>query len=134
LAKVTRHQNHKCHRNCRCMECKKACEDFGCTAPFKCMSKAMELIRILPSKWNPLSTLADDYSGPAEIPKAEDNDSHFFDWHITTHETLADAFRIFTEGVSYEGIPTTAWEPDPTNATPEAYTDGSCTNEAGVTI
>ncbi|KAJ3820011.1 hypothetical protein F5880DRAFT_1445093, partial [Lentinula raphanica] len=130
LANVTRHQNHKRRSSCRCAECKRAREEQGCSAPFKCMTKAMDLIRTLPPKWNPLSTLPEDFE-PTELPNAEDENSQFFDWRITTHGTLADAFRVFTEGTSGHEIPTTEWEPDPDEPETEAYTDGSCTNEPG---
>ncbi|KAJ3817209.1 RNase H-domain-containing protein [Lentinula raphanica] len=80
LAKVTRHQNHKRRSSSR--------EDHGCTAPFKCMTKAMELIRALPPK-------------------------------------------MFTEGVTPNGITANHWSPEPNGIATEAYTDGSCTNVNG---
>ncbi|KAJ3824667.1 hypothetical protein F5880DRAFT_1479747, partial [Lentinula raphanica] len=127
LAKVTRFQNHKRRSNCRCGECKKAREEHGCTAPFKCMTKAMDLIRALPPKWNPLSKLPEDFE-PEELPKTDDKNSEFFDWRISTKGTLADAFRIFTEGAEVHEIPTTQWDPNPDSPEIEVYTDGSCQN------
>ncbi|KAJ3971321.1 hypothetical protein EV361DRAFT_800326, partial [Lentinula raphanica] len=130
LAKVTLHQNHKRRTNCRCAECKKAREEHQCPAPFRCMSKAMELIRSLPPKWNPFSTLPEDYE-PASLPNPESRNSSNFDWKITTSTSLTDAFRIFTDGETHTDLPNRVWNYDYSeDNTLVAYTDGSCSNDA----
>ncbi|KAJ3770096.1 hypothetical protein FB446DRAFT_647504, partial [Lentinula raphanica] len=131
LAKITLHQNHKRRTNCRCAECKTARDEKGCPAPYKCMSKAMELIRALPPKWNPLSKLPED-DEPDAIPGTGSRNSALFDWRLTTTGTLADAFRIFTEGETNDELPTRQWDQniDPgANAPVLVYTDGSCSND-----
>ncbi|KAJ3714177.1 hypothetical protein C8R42DRAFT_591672 [Lentinula raphanica] len=90
----------------------------------------MELVRSLPPKWNPLSTLPEDYE-PDSLPEPEDKNSSNFDWKITTTKTLTDAFRIFTEGDQCKELPDRSWSHRQNELDPiTAYTDGSCSNNA----
>lgn len=52
-----------------------------------------------------------------------------FNPSVTIHGTLADTFRIFTDGEQgYDTAPDTRLEPDPTQPALIAYTDGSATD------
>ncbi|KAJ3727769.1 hypothetical protein C8R42DRAFT_568076, partial [Lentinula raphanica] len=62
-----------------------------------CFSKANKLLRILPKKWNLASVLPEDHELD-ELNPPEVDEGTTFDHRITTHKSLADAFRIFTQG------------------------------------
>ncbi|KAJ3804368.1 hypothetical protein F5876DRAFT_53492, partial [Lentinula aff. lateritia] len=128
LALVTQHHNHRRRTKCLCAQCKKVRTEDGCQNPYKCFAKAMELMHILPPKWNPLKELPEDYE-PEVIPETGTAHSTYFDWRITTKGTLADAFRIFTEGEPTRSIPKNKRN---TGALEEIniYTDGSCAKDS----
>ncbi|KAJ3976609.1 hypothetical protein EV361DRAFT_789870, partial [Lentinula raphanica] len=103
---------HTRRRNCRCNACETARNENHCAAPYRCFSKANELLHTLPEKWNPTANLPED-SEPNELHQPETEGGITFDHRITTHGSLADAFRIFTHGTTVNTLPT-------------VYTDGSC--------
>ncbi|KAJ3744964.1 hypothetical protein DFH05DRAFT_1372916, partial [Lentinula detonsa] len=66
--------------------------------------KPKELLQTLPEKWNPLSVLPKDHE-PDELHPPDINEGITFDHRITTRGSLADAFRIFTQGETSNAIP-----------------------------
>lgn len=125
IAKKTRTSRHTARINCRCSACQECRRECGCTTPSRCYSKAKELLETLPMKWNPLIKQAEDYE-PEELPVPVSEDTQIFDWHITTKGTLADAFRIFTDGKPSQITPTKQWNPDNDRRSITVYTNGSC--------
>ncbi|KAJ3753757.1 hypothetical protein EV360DRAFT_25337, partial [Lentinula raphanica] len=81
-------------RTCRCTECTRA-RLQNCDSPFRCLTRAGEILRALPHKWNPSMQQPEDADEERELP----NGLHF-DNRITTTGSLTDAFRIFTEGAT----------------------------------
>ena len=66
------------------------------------MTKAIELLSLIPPKWNPRTPnqmVAEEYIGP------EKEDRITINKNITTKGTLKDASRIFTEGEPTNSIP-----------------------------
>ncbi|KAJ3991728.1 hypothetical protein F5050DRAFT_1580906, partial [Lentinula boryana] len=116
---------HGRQRNCRCTACAAARTENHCEAPYRCFSKANKLLQTLPEKWNPLSILPEDHE-PDELHPPDINEGTTFDHRITTRGSLADAFRIFTQGETSNTIPRMAWNPQPADTKVEVYTDGSC--------
>ncbi|KAJ3991417.1 hypothetical protein F5050DRAFT_1545391, partial [Lentinula boryana] len=91
-----------CRRwNCRCVECE-AARTKHCHSPFKCYSRANNILKLLPPKWNPLVEQPNDEKW--EPNKCPEN-SVTFENRITTKGTLADAFCIFTEGTTTNNLP-----------------------------
>ncbi|KAJ3766748.1 hypothetical protein FB446DRAFT_617746, partial [Lentinula raphanica] len=124
-AKNIRTPRHSRRRNCRCTACEAARTENHCEAPYRCFSKANELLQTLPEKWNPSSILPEDHE-PDELHPPDVNEGSTFDHRITTHGSLADAFRIFTQGNTCNTIPRMTWDPQPADTKVEVYTDGSC--------
>ncbi|KAJ3911656.1 hypothetical protein F5877DRAFT_55042 [Lentinula edodes] len=125
LTKHLRNTHHHARRNCACPKCRQMRED-NCRNPHKCYEYAKKLIETLPPKWNPLSRLPEDHE-PQTQPLPLTSSMEAFDYRVTTTGTLADVFRIFTEGECNEEIPMTEWDHGKENECIEIYTDGSCT-------
>ncbi|KAJ3739259.1 hypothetical protein DFH05DRAFT_1407723, partial [Lentinula detonsa] len=114
---------HSRRRNCRCTECATA-RTLNCKSPYKCFSRANEIMKTLPPKWNPTV-------GPQNEDRMDQNqalgEGIKFDYRITTEGTLADAFRIFTEGkTTNELINQNHYQEKEETIT--IYTDGLCIN------
>ncbi|KAJ7248903.1 hypothetical protein B0H12DRAFT_1301687 [Mycena haematopus] len=117
--------------DCPCASCQVTKAISGCRHPSTCYMKARDLLNSLAYKWDPWLMQPEDYE-EYQAPREKTNpDAADFDARITTRGTLADTFRIFTEGnqnLSYEA-------PDVSfaiNQGPEvvAYTDGSAIDNA----
>ncbi|KAJ3817546.1 hypothetical protein F5880DRAFT_1492745, partial [Lentinula raphanica] len=124
-AKKIRTPRHSRRRNCRCIECETA-RARNCLSPFKCFSKANEIMRIIPPKWNPMEKQPSD-----ENVEAHQNMEHeiTFDKQITMEGTLADAFRIFTEGETTNTLYSAPAQQEVIERDRiEIYTDSSCIN------
>ncbi|KAE9397360.1 hypothetical protein BT96DRAFT_781096, partial [Gymnopus androsaceus JB14] len=76
----------------------------NCRSPYKCYGKAAQLLNNLPEKWNPLVKQPED-SEPDSLDASALENGEVFDWRLTTKGTLADAFRIFTEGEKSTAVP-----------------------------
>lgn len=126
IAKLSRTARHTGRRNCRCAGCA-SLRLVDCICPYKCMRKATELLSKLPLKWNPMSRLPEDLE-PENLPETGSEHADYFDWRITTKGTLADAFRIFTNGDRSEEIPAKEWEETELEEL-RFYTDGSYKND-----
>ncbi|KAJ3748253.1 hypothetical protein EV360DRAFT_56961, partial [Lentinula raphanica] len=74
---------HSRRRNCRCTACETARHENHCEAPYRCFSKANQLLRTLPEKWNPTSDLPEDHE-PNELCPPETEGGITFDHRITT--------------------------------------------------
>jgi hypothetical protein len=101
-------------------------EITGCLHPGQCYVKAQQLLNSRQNKWDPRVIQPEDYEEDQAPNNLEDPDTMIFDPRVTTVRTLADAFRIFTEG--YENAADTA--PNTKFAAIQAprievYTDGS---------
>ncbi|KAJ3849549.1 hypothetical protein EV368DRAFT_28266, partial [Lentinula lateritia] len=88
----------------RCTACTKIRQETECTHPNRCYIQAQELLSLLPQKWNPTGRLPEDYE-PKELEKSALEHSENFDWRITTQGSLADVFRIFTDGDKCNDLP-----------------------------
>ncbi|KAJ3963297.1 hypothetical protein EV361DRAFT_813500, partial [Lentinula raphanica] len=119
---TNRHTNR---RNCRCAACSAIRNTTDCPHPNKCMTKAHDIIKLLPPKWNPLSRLPEDYE-PVPTEQSERRTANTFNSRVTTHGDLSDAFRIFTEGEACEDLPDTEQDAQTIHQDIEVYTDGSC--------
>ncbi|KAJ7858875.1 hypothetical protein B0H13DRAFT_2356350 [Mycena leptocephala] len=118
-------------RNCACVNCVSTkTESPQCTNPHKYYLKARALLNSLDDKWNPLRPQPeDDENEPLSEPIALEPNEVFFDPKITTKGTLADTFRIFTDGMKgATAPPDTRIEPEPDGEPVIVYTDGSATN------
>ncbi|KAJ3766253.1 hypothetical protein FB446DRAFT_654082, partial [Lentinula raphanica] len=124
-AKKLRTPRHSRRRNCRCVACVTARAQL-CQSPFKCFSRANEIMRAIPPKWNPMGRQPSDEN--VEVNPNLGNEI-IFDKQITTEGTLADAFRIFTEGETTNMLYNTqAQQEDAEGPRMDIYTDGSCIN------
>ncbi len=95
-------------------------------SPCKCFQKAKSLLESLPPKWNPLT------NPPIEIINDDGSDEEdnknvtTFRPQLITMRTIADAFRIFTEGNECPNVYYHAKnEPNTPDGTMIVYTDGS---------
>ncbi|KAJ3773360.1 hypothetical protein FB446DRAFT_837179, partial [Lentinula raphanica] len=115
---------HSRRRNCRCVECV-ADRARRCNSPFKCYTRANEILRTLPPKWNPATEQPEELRGELD---GHQEDGATFDNRITVEGTLADAFRIFTEGTTTNALPDIQQGHDEVAEESIVYTDGSCIN------
>ncbi|KAJ6524574.1 hypothetical protein B0H19DRAFT_972001, partial [Mycena capillaripes] len=125
---TARHSNR---RNCRCNACtevRQTCPQ--CRAPWRCYERARIMLNSLDNKWNPLEPQPEDYEddmGNRAVP--ENENENIFDLRITVKGTLADTFRIFTDGLeSSKTAPNTMLDPEPDEEPIVVYTDESAKN------
>ncbi|KAJ3963514.1 hypothetical protein EV361DRAFT_784738, partial [Lentinula raphanica] len=123
-ARKIRTARHCRRRNCRCESCTMA-RTQQCQSPFRCFSRANEIIRIIPPKWNPMENQPGD--NVTEPNQGAENEVTF-DKQITTEGTLADAFRIFTEGETTNTLHINQIQHQEGVEDITIFTDGSCTN------
>ncbi|KAK0463246.1 uncharacterized protein EV420DRAFT_1618992 [Desarmillaria tabescens] len=96
-------------------------ENLGCKKPNECMLHAKELMDTLPKKWDPRFMLPEDYEeGPEQLDEGFE-----FDRRVTVDGSIANAFRIFTEGVVCNELPDLRLSA-PSDEIINAATDGSC--------
>ncbi|KAJ3714409.1 hypothetical protein C8R42DRAFT_632817, partial [Lentinula raphanica] len=123
-AQKIRTARHSRRWNCRCVECV-ADRARRCNSPFKCYTRANEILRTLPPKWNPATEQPEELSGELD---GHQEDGATFDNRITVEGTLADVFRIFTEGTTTNVLPDIQQGHDKVAEESIVYTDGSCIN------
>jgi ribonuclease HI len=125
---------HRPRKNCNCATCRITKAITGCKNPDRCYGKARDLLDALEEKWDPREPQPEDYENE-EDPGEETNEETFvFDAKVTTHGTIADTFRIFTNATPknlHSIAPDTRHSPDPNEDPIEAYTDGSAMNNGG---
>ncbi|OSD00581.1 hypothetical protein PYCCODRAFT_1339213, partial [Trametes coccinea BRFM310] len=123
--KWTRHVS--AGNKCACSTCEDQIVSKQCAHPEKCRAKALEMLSLLPTKWDPRESHPEDYEDVvmtnAEI--RHDHEGTLFDRKVTAGSTMADTFRIFTddERLSAER-PDMRVEEQATSLT--VGTDGSC--------
>ena len=128
IVRYLQHPNHKPRSNCGCNKCRETRLNSQCPNPHKCFLKAQALLGKLPEKWNPMNEFPEDYEN-IEPPPQEDENLRPFNYKITQYGTLADAFRVFTEGQKSYRIPNMKWNYNHNNTFKiEAFTDGSYAN------
>jgi ribonuclease HI len=96
-------QQHFNRSNCACRCCKEDRLNFGCKAPNKCYRTAIMLLDQLHAKWHPnnqppmdnLTHTPNRWQANAVAHK--NNDPIYFDPSITSDDSLAHNFRIFTD-------------------------------------
>jgi len=71
-------------RQCQCASCTDSRATTACMDPHACFQRARELLDQLPPKWDPRQPQPEDWEN--------------FNNTLTTKGTLADTFRVFTEG------------------------------------
>ncbi|KAJ3774186.1 hypothetical protein FB446DRAFT_640328, partial [Lentinula raphanica] len=129
LARMKGTARHTNRRNCRCTSCVRIRSDTKCSAPNRCMNRAEQLLSVLPQKWNPCSVLPEDFE-PQEVERPTQRKGSF-DPRITVEGTLAEAFRIFTDGKKCNTTPDLSWMSETQTENISVYTDGSCANNGG---
>ncbi|KAJ6561751.1 hypothetical protein B0H19DRAFT_942962, partial [Mycena capillaripes] len=129
LARKIGTARHKYRVDCRCAACSVTKAITGCRHPHLCFQKSKELLDSLEEKWDPRCMQPEDFE-EYQTPAAEaDSEAMEFDSRVTTNGTLADVFRVFTEGNatgSYKA-PDTKFT-DNQCAEVKVYTDGSAIN------
>ncbi|KAH9858719.1 hypothetical protein C2E23DRAFT_710803, partial [Lenzites betulinus] len=120
---------HKPSERCTCRSCEHAITEQACSNPHRCWSKAKQMLDLLPQKWDPRGEHPEDYEDK-EMRDAEEETRYLegaalFDRRITTRGTIAETFRIFTEGegACNEKLETRTKEG---GRTIKAFTDGAC--------
>ncbi|KAI0714821.1 hypothetical protein C8Q76DRAFT_588713, partial [Earliella scabrosa] len=124
--------NHVASPLCGCDPCRRMKAVDSCTNPHMCCTRARNMLRTLPPKWDPSSRQPEDYEDE-EMEQLEHalsesgSDMVPFDRRVTTRGDLGQAFRIFTEeSPVYNGsIP---MELDENGTSACVATDGSCIN------
>ncbi len=115
------HNSAKCGPRCQCYICTAMSENLDCISPNTCMLRAKDLMDTLPKKWDPRFMLPEDYEdAPSSL-----EEGYEFDRRVTVHGTLADAFRMFTEGNTCNDLPDMRIGPSNVEKI-TAATDGSC--------
>ncbi|KAJ6539316.1 hypothetical protein B0H19DRAFT_961618, partial [Mycena capillaripes] len=126
LARKIGTPRHKHRVDCRCASCQVSREITGCLHPNKCYARARELLNSLEYKWDPRMMQPEDYEEYQKPADHDENGTAAFDPWVTTDGTLADVFRIFTDGYANgtHRAPDTSFS---FNQAPKVtvYTDGS---------
>lgn len=126
LARKLQSNRHTQRRNCKCAACKETRQRFKCLEPNKCYNRAQKIMDSLPQKWNPQSRQPEDYEAPPDHETLlDDVEDRIFDMRVTETGTLADAFRIFTNGEPTEVTPDMEPRPQDELDLIKLYTDGS---------
>jgi ribonuclease HI len=119
-------------RNCNCTACtdtRRECRPRRCANPHKCYVRAQAMLDSLEGKWNPMCPQPEDYEGNQQANDEQDPDIVEFNPIVTTHGTITDVFRIFTqmeeEPEAGKKAPDTKHPPDPDADPIMVYTDGS---------
>ncbi|KAF5375493.1 hypothetical protein D9615_009178 [Tricholomella constricta] len=127
VADLLNQPEHQEHNRCACQHCQLYRDITGCTHPHECALKAKALVDTLPPKWDPRQI-------PDEVDRDEVEDAENIEdeWTILPHNipeqgTLANIFRIFTEGEHEGQLPEILSQTD-SGPYIQAATDGSCIN------
>jgi len=106
LANSLQNIDHTPDPNCLCADCIKNGDTKNCEHPHNCYEQAENLIRLLPSKWNPRlrfqledETIIDNTNDPNLLQR------QYFNAAYEVEGTIADAFRAFTEKETTNTIP-----------------------------
>ncbi|RPD57417.1 hypothetical protein L226DRAFT_467550, partial [Lentinus tigrinus ALCF2SS1-7] len=118
--------------SCKCGGCGWAKQSAGCTHPDACAKRARAFLDLLPPKWDPRGLHPADYEERDHqiLEAARTNlgdDLILFDRRVTVKGTVADAYRVFTEGEVCNDLPDVRIELSDIEAVTVA-TDGSCLN------
>ncbi|KAL1661067.1 hypothetical protein GGF50DRAFT_20505, partial [Schizophyllum commune] len=124
------HRSEPAHRrrrrSCPCETCEKMRTEERCEYPDACFERAERFLDTLPSKWDPRGEHPEDYETRRRRRMAA-GDKADFDRNITVQGNLGNAFRIFTEGETYNERVDMSM--DETYEEPLIVaTDGSCLN------
>ncbi|KAJ7668710.1 hypothetical protein DFH06DRAFT_982288, partial [Mycena polygramma] len=98
LARKIGTPRHTNRIDCKCSSCRISRELTGCRHPNKCYAKTRELLNSLEYKWDPRLMQPEDFEEYQKPMQETDSGGSEFDSRITTQGTLADVFRIFTDG------------------------------------
>ncbi|KAJ6532977.1 hypothetical protein B0H19DRAFT_965261, partial [Mycena capillaripes] len=130
LARKLRSIRHRSAWNCRCDACQNTRLNHPqCRDPNACFKRAKLMLDSLLPKWNPLLPQPEDWETDLERVPTQDENTETFNPKVTTHGTLADTFRIFTnEEVGGDEAPDTKLDPEPDEEEIVVYTDGSAIN------
>jgi ribonuclease HI len=97
----------------------------------ECYGKARDLLDALEEKWDTREPQPEDYEDEQAPREGSDEETIDFDARVTTHGTIADTFRIFTNTAPknlHNVAPNTRHSPNPNEDLIEIYTDGSAQN------
>ncbi|KAK1216633.1 hypothetical protein PQX77_020753 [Marasmius sp. AFHP31] len=97
--------DHTQRIDCECEECEELWKMHGCTHPYKCIDRARDLLDTLPDKWDPRSTLPEDFEREPGVRMEEESDWVVFNQSLVTGLGLTEMIRIFTSGVTNDGLP-----------------------------
>ncbi|KAF5376091.1 hypothetical protein D9615_007753 [Tricholomella constricta] len=128
IAEMLLDPHHQAHNECECTGCIHMDEILGCKYPHACATRARDLLNTLPPKWDPRvvpDNLVENRTPDDEHD--EDPDWIPFQRCLPTVDSLADVFRVFTEGDTTGALPVLEPPVDSENTTTIA-TDGSCFN------
>jgi hypothetical protein len=120
-AQVFAHQDQD---DCNCDNCTECRDTLGCDYPNACYMKATQLLDCLPYKWDPRKPQPEDYE-VAESAEPDDDGWVIFDRTVSVTGTLAEIFRIFTEGEVTNEVPDMRLN-DNFAVEETVATDGSC--------
>ncbi|KAJ7018414.1 hypothetical protein C8F04DRAFT_977304, partial [Mycena alexandri] len=130
LARKLQTARHRSAWNCRCAACTGMRQSHPqCEDPNACFRRAKSMLDSLLPKWNPMLPQPEDWETGFNVAPPHDPDTRVFNPKIRTHGTLADTFRIFTEGVDGSDVaPDNRPDPEPDEEEIIAHTDGSAMN------
>ncbi|KAJ7200070.1 hypothetical protein B0H12DRAFT_986191, partial [Mycena haematopus] len=86
---------HRRVKNCRCATCQITKTLTKCKNPNGCYTKARDLLDASEEKWDPREPQPEDHEEDRDL-EDENPETRTFDTRVTTHGTVADTFRIFT--------------------------------------
>ncbi|KAJ6539601.1 hypothetical protein B0H19DRAFT_869037, partial [Mycena capillaripes] len=113
---------------CRCSACRITRVITLCKNPHECYCKARELLDALEEKWDPREPQPEDYEDNQLPREGQEEETVGFDPRITTHGTIADTFRIFTNESPWNlrtMAPDSRHHADANEEKITVYTDGS---------
>ena len=129
---------HEHIRLCICQDCVHDRARLNCSDPHKCATKALEIIKSVFPKMNPLhqggwhgDLSLTSSRKRANLRARDQNDPIIFDPSMTAKNDLTECFRIFSDPTKISKNPAQRRVTPGTglrHATIEVYTDGACIN------
>ncbi|KAJ7575744.1 hypothetical protein C8J56DRAFT_801166, partial [Mycena floridula] len=102
LALVLEHDEHHNTEMCKCDGCERVQDRTSCQNPNACFKKAKQLLDCLPQKWNPWYAQPEDlFPLEGDMPKGDEGTEYFDRESFICKGSIKNAFRVFTEGETW---------------------------------
>jgi ribonuclease HI len=126
IAEINVRLDHEETNQCECDECNRLRHNEKCEKPQECIERATKILNQISEKWDPRSTLPQDYETEEnqETPEIPE----FRPWTTDERGETKNIFRVFTEGHPNQNLPEYRPTANQESERVNIATDGSCIN------